>query len=114
MTYTARDIEGAKDFLLTGGIGYWAQEATVLEDGSLRVVEDDEDMPIVATISPTDLLNWLTGEDGPRRLIAATEDIYQKCALLGLMALDWPEADYDADTSDLVIQTLAFGEIRYS
>jgi len=113
MPYTDRDIQEAKDILMQSGIDYWTRDAWLTDEGALVLIEDDDENPEKITISPVQLLDWLTTLTGPTDLIKQVGDPYQKMAIAMMMVRDWADLDYDVETGDLIVQQIALGEVRY-
>jgi len=111
MTYTPADLEAAFEVMCAADIGYWTAYAYALKDGSIEILEDDEDASAVL-ITPAAFLDWMQ-TDGPAALINQIGDPYQKAAIADIIAHNWDNWDYDAETGDLILQQMILGEIRY-
>ncbi len=106
--WTPQDLENIQDMLDAADVGYWA---TARHDGQVVVIRE-RDGDALAQISPATVLDWLA-TDQPLALIRALGDPYQRAAIASLMARDWDGVDWDAETGDLILQWMIFGEIIY-
>ncbi len=96
-----------------GGISYWAMTDQADRDGSMNVLkfrlrEREDDEPETFTVDTATVragIKWLLEE-------ASVSNSYHVRALIDLL-FSPDQADYDADTADLIVQAGLFGELRY-
>lgn len=104
------------DLLIDAGaaIAYWATAQWSGGDMlTVREWEASDDEAAHAVITPDALRAWLSSP-AAAELAAAMGDPYQRQAMADLIACRYDDADYDAITGDLIIQSMTFGEVVYS
>lgn len=108
MTQVAADIIDTA----AGEIRYWGT-AQYSRSTSTLTVEDSVEGVLPVKITPEGLLAWLKQSEHVATLVGEAGDPYQKAAIRALAASD-PEADWDAETADLLVQGIMFhGKIIY-
>jgi hypothetical protein len=95
---------------IEGGIGYWAQVRNVKRDASLSVLSfdvrdgEDEDAEFVSVTEAQ-------VNDAARELLSiGYGGDYQISAYESILAGDFEDVDFDADTADAIVQQIAFGK----
>ena len=92
-------------------VRYWGSAHYKGSTGTLTL-EDTTEGILPVKITPESLLAWLKGSH-TETLVRQVGDPYQKAAIRALAAQD-PEADWDAETADLLMQGIMFdGQVIY-
>ena len=107
-TITEIDRNAIEDIVIAADIAYWCQ--AYYEDNTLLVIERDSDKKFVLTIAQ--IFDWILAGNH-NDLVNSIGDPYQKTAIRDIVARNWEELDYDAETGDLILQWILFGELVY-
>lgn len=94
---------------MTYGVGYWAD--LVGTPDSLTVTEREQSSNEVKITA--DVLAAFFASDGPKKLIKQLGDPYHKDAIRAMVLGDWDDADYDAETADVIAQQIVLGAVVY-